>query len=342
MFIKKHITSTTLYFICLILLAISLPLSNYTMSLFQFVLLFIWLFSGFGKEAGSSEITKSFLKKLHVGWLSFKKNLSLKIQKFRQNKTALILVSLYLIFLTGFIRGGSFDYVLTDLRGKLPLLVFPLIIAGMPSLGKKQLHDLLLFFVAAVLAGTIFSAIELFGRNFTEIRNISVFISPVRFGLMICFAIVILLGFIFVEKLQKRLVKILFAIIIFWLLFILIKLESGIGILILSILTVVFLIKMILKSGSIVLKIVFSSMLIAFLVATWLFINNELNHFYITPKIEFSQLEKTTSHGNAYLHDTINYGIEDGKYIGLYLCEEELKEAWKVRSTSGEYSSNWS
>jgi len=303
------------------------------MSLFQFVLLFIWLFSGFGKQAGSSEIPKSFFKRLHLGWSSFQKNLYLKIQKFWRNKTALILISMYLIFLTGFLRGGSLEYVLTDLRGILPLLILPLIIASMPSLSKKQLHVLLLFYVAAVLAGTIFSAIELFGRNFTEIRNISIFISPVRFGLMICFAIVILIGFIFVERFQKRLVKILFAIIILWLLFILIKLESGIGILILSILTVVFLIKILLKSGSIVLKIVFSSILISFFVATWLFINNELNHFYTTPKIELRQLKKTTSHGNAYLHDTINYGIEDGKYIGLHLCEEELKEAWNVRST---------
>ncbi|PKP35851.1 MAG: hypothetical protein CVU00_00805 [Bacteroidetes bacterium HGW-Bacteroidetes-17] len=244
-----------------------------------------------------------------------------------------MLGSLYLIFLTGFFRGGSFEYVLTDLRGKLPLLVFPLIIVGMPTLSKKKLNVLLLFFVAAVLSGTIFSAIELFGRKFIEIRDISVFISPVRFGLMICFAIVILLGFIFVDKLQKQLTKMLFATLVLWFLFILIKLESGMGILILSILTVVFSIRELFKSGSIVLKIVFSSLLISSLIAVWIFINNELDHFYTTPKIEISQLEKTTTHGNAYLHDTINYGIEDGKYIGLYLCEDELKEAWEARSS---------
>lgn len=333
MFIKKHITSTTLYFICLILLAISLPLSKYTTSLFQFVLLFIWLFSGISKETSPGEKPTSFLMRLRDWWSSFQKSPFFKIQEFWQNKIALLLGSLYLIFLTGFLRGGSFEYVLTDLRGKLPLLVFPLIIMGMPTLSKKKLNVLLFFFVAAVLSGTIFSAIELFGRKFIEIRDISVFISPVRFGLMICFAIVILLGFIFVDKLQKQLTKMLFATIVLWFLFILIKLESGMGILILSILTVVFSIREFFKSGSIVLKIVFSSILISSLIAVWIFINNELDHFYTTPKIEISQLEKTTSHGNAYLHDTINYGIEDGKYIGLYLCEDELKESWKARSS---------
>ena len=333
MFIKKHITSTTIYFICLILLAVSLPLSKYTIALFQFILLLIWLSSGTGRDAGLSNKPKFSLTRLRVWWSFFLKNLSFKILKFWHNKTALILASFFLIFLTGFVRGGNIEYVLTDLRGKLPLLVFPLIIAGMPSLSKKQLNVLLLFYVAAVLLGTIFSAVQLFGRRFIEIRDISLFISPVRFGLIICFAIVILLGFIFAEKLQKWSVKILFAIIVLWLLFILIKLESGIGILILSILTVVFSIKEFFKSGSIVQKIIFTSILISFLISAWVLVNNELNHFYKTPKIEISQLEKTTSHGNSYLHDTINYGIEDGNFIGLYMCEDELKEAWKVRSS---------
>jgi hypothetical protein len=32
------------------------------------------------------------------------------------------------------------------------------------------------------------------------------------------------------------------------------------------------------------------------------------------------------------MHDTINYLIEDGKFIGLFLCEEELKDVWNKRS----------
>ncbi len=40
-----------------------------------------------------------------------------------------------------------------------------------------------------------------------------------------------------------------------------------------------------------------------------------------------------TSLGNAYVFDTTHYGIEDGRYVGAYLCIPELKQAWNKRSS---------
>ena len=51
------------------------------------------------------------------------------------------------------------------------------------------------------------------------------------------------------------------------------------------------------------------------------------------PKIDFSKLEKYTPQGEKYLHDTINFGLEDGKYTGIYMATNEMAEAWNKRSS---------
>ncbi len=328
MLIKRKITTETFYFACLILLGMSLSLSKYTTGLFQFLLVFIWLIYGI-KTTSSGINTNSILEV----WRSFLLNFSLKINKFWNNKTALVLSSLFLIYLTGLFRGGDFNYILADLRGKLPLLILPLILAGLPSLNKKQFHILLLSFVGAVFIGTLFSAIELFGQKFTDIREISIFISPVRFGLNICMAIIILAYIIITKNKYASAIKILMTLLILWLIFILFKLESGIGILILTVLSFVFVLKQIFVSRSIILKLIISTLLISVIFYSWYFINNEIKNFYSTPKIDFSKLEKTTKSGNQYVHDTLNYLVEDGNFTGLFLCEKELENTWNERSS---------
>ena len=48
--------------------------------------------------------------------------------------------------------------------------------------------------------------------------------------------------------------------------------------------------------------------------------------------VDFSTLDKKTALGNDYWHDTICFPVEDGKYIGLYFCRPEMREAWNRRS----------
>jgi hypothetical protein len=50
------------------------------------------------------------------------------------------------------------------------------------------------------------------------------------------------------------------------------------------------------------------------------------------PKMDFSQLDQFTTQGNLYEHDTTTNDIEDGRYVGLYVCRPELEVAWNKRS----------
>jgi hypothetical protein len=51
-----------------------------------------------------------------------------------------------------------------------------------------------------------------------------------------------------------------------------------------------------------------------------------------TPSTEFAKLDKYTAGGNSYYHDTLNFKSKNGKWIGLYICDKELRDSWSKRS----------
>ncbi|MDN5350030.1 MAG: hypothetical protein PWQ54_1426 [Bacteroidales bacterium] len=183
------------YFVTLVLLAMSIPLSKFTMSVFQFVLIIIWFMDGFSGEVVNRFFRKSnpFVAVLHTLGYVFNHaadNFIAKFSQFFKNKTALIVSSIFLLHIIGLLHTSDFDYALKDLRTKLPLFVLPLVMSTMPALSRKQVLQLLLFYVFAVFIGTLFSMNEFFKQEFNDIRSISIFISSVRFALNILFSIV--------------------------------------------------------------------------------------------------------------------------------------------------------
>jgi hypothetical protein len=60
---------------------------------------------------------------------------------------------------------------------------------------------------------------------------------------------------------------------------------------------------------------------------------NIIHEYTSVDSLKYDDLEEKTARGNIYTHDTIHFpGIENGSYIGLYICPEELEESWSERS----------
>ncbi len=319
-------------------MAMSLPLSKYTMSIFQFLLVVLWLWSGFSfNQISKFYKNDSFLKackKLFTYFFSLPgKNLIAKFQVFFQNKAAMILVSLFVLHLVGLIFTTDFEYAFKDLRTKLPLLVFPIILSTMEPIDKKQFNVLMFFFIGAVLAGSIISTYVLLQHEFTDIRNISIFISPIRFSLNICIAIFSLVWFTFKKEDYNIILKSLFVIAIAWLLSFLFILESGIGILIVIVISILLIFYLIFTIKNKILKSVFALILFIIPSLLFVFVRDTINDYYDVKPVNFSELDKTTALGNHYCHDTINFGVEEGKYVGLYLSRKELRKSWNKRSS---------
>ena len=307
------------------------------MSVFQFLLVALWLWSGLSFKF-TSDLYKnnSFVKaskKLFLYFFTLPiKNFIAKFQVFFQNKAAMILVSLFILHLVGLIYTTDFTYAFKDLRTKLPLLVFPIILSTMKPINKKQFNILIFFYIGAVLIGSIISTYVLLQHEFTDIRKISIFISPIRFSLNICIAIFSLVWFTYKKGNFNIFLKLLFVVAIVWLVSFLFIIESGIGILIVIVISLCLILFLLFSIKNEIIKFTLAIVLFIIPFLLFVFIKNTINDYYDVKPVNFSELDKTTALGNHYVHDTINYGIEEGKYVGLYLSRIELGKSWNKRS----------
>lgn len=294
------------YFVGLALMAASLTLSPFMMSVSQFLLLAIWLFMG--------------------------DPIKIKFQRFLHNKIAIVFVSLYLLHIIGLIYTSDFAYALKDLKVKLPLVVFPLILSSTKPLDRRAMGWLMLIYVLSVLAATGISFSHYLQHDYTDIRKISRHISHIR----ICLNIVLVMGIIGYHLFTRRMPwweYVLCILLICWFAYQLYIFESLsgyaalLGIIIASVLYLFF--RKVKSKGWRVAGVV---LLVGIpLLATVLLCRAITPMLYVAP-VDLSSLDKKTAQGNDYWHDTLLFPVEDGQYVGLYLCQKEMREAWNHRS----------
>src|ERR1043165_1713669 len=156
---------TYIYIFALVILVVGMPLSKFLMSLSQIILAANWLLEG---------------------------NLREKWRSFFHDKAALLVSSLLLLHFIGLAWTSDFAYAFKDIRIKAPLLVLPLILSTSAPVSKRVFDAILYYFIAAIIVGTLISTFLLTGiieGEIVDVRNVSVFISNIRFALLIDVAI---------------------------------------------------------------------------------------------------------------------------------------------------------
>ncbi|MDY0343169.1 MAG: O-antigen ligase family protein [Lentimicrobium sp.] len=310
-----------------ILLAVSIPLSEFGMSVAQFLLLIFWTFDGADITIHSGNQRPAWRKTV-VFIMNTGRNLGEKFRSFFNNPAALVVVSFYLLHVVGLIYTTDWQYALKDLRIKLPLLALPVIFSTSPTFNNKQFKLILIFFVMAVFAGTMASMFVLFTRHVSDPRELSIFISHIRFGLTICFSVFILIYFLIAHPPRSLWVKSIIYLGLAWFLVFLLILESFTGIIITLLLGLVFLIRLVMKIRSVFLRTLIFISIIVGLVAGLFTLKTALEAYTNPTSVDFAKLDSHTQFGVPYIHDTITYGIENGQYVGLYLCETEMRYTW--------------
>lgn len=299
-------TSFTLYLFGVFLLAVSMPWSKFLMSNAQIILLISWLM-----DAALLE----------------------KLKKFRKNKTALVLSSMFLLHIIGLCYTTDMHYGMEDVRKKIPLMLLPLIFSTSSPISKQMLEKILSMFVLSVVMASMVCFIALLGYTKKEIlepRDASIFISHIRFSLMISIAI-FMLGYFFHQN-KNLLFKILYAGVIFWLLLFLLMMEAETGIICVIAVTLLLLFYFFLKIEKVMLKLALIPciLLSVFWGGYFLFSNqgnnNEKNSEYN------NTLPILTKTGNTYFNDTVNQETENGNNVWIRLCEKELEEEWNKKS----------
>lgn len=305
-------------FISLALMAISLTLSPFMMGASQFFLVASWLFTG--------------------------DPIKVKFQRFIHNRVALVIVALYLLHLVGLVYTSDFAYAFKDLRVKLPLLILPMVLSSVKPLSKKYFDLLMLLYVASVFIATCISFGTYVRHNYGDIREISRFISHIRFCLNIVLSIGIIGFYIFKQRISKgksvpafslktALNQFLMWFLLLWFVYQIYIFESlsgylaFAGIIIATLLYVYFT-----KVRSTTWKVIGLAVVVAVPIAAGLILYHTVSRLLEVKPVNIETLDKTTALGNDYWHDTVCFPVEDGKYIGLYFCRPEMREAWNHRS----------
>jgi hypothetical protein len=329
---------STLYFISLVLLVASLPLSKFTTSLFQFSTLFFWLWHG---------VDTAFLEKYHsenlLNPITLAKflgeivkfvflGLIEKFIAFYRNKPAMAIASLLLLHVLGLLYSTDFHYAFKDLRTKLPLFILPLFIATGPRINTTTFYRILAFFVAAVLGGSIYRLILFLNLPVADSRALAAHTSHIRYSLNAIYAVFILFFFIQSSGIIKSGIKLMLLIIAIWLVAFMAYMNYSTGIVIFVVLGVLFAIFFIFKMKSLYLKSA-AFVALGILIIVPLFYMMSFTYKYLNkPAVDFSKLDKYTPRGNSYYNDTVNFRYKDGKWVGLYICDKELRQSWANRS----------
>jgi hypothetical protein len=293
-----------IYLFGLGLMVVSIPLSNFVMSVSQFILAGNWLWEG------------KFREKWKTAY---------------NNRLILVLVSLFVLHVLGLVVTSDFHYAFKDLRTKLPLLIMPLVLGTIPAPGKKAFKSILLLYVAAVFAGTLISLYILLTKEISDIREISPFISHIRFSLNVCLSIFIL-AWMLRTKQQSRSLSFLFILVAVWFAAFLIIIESLSGILALVMTAIVLLLASVYRVKEPWYRASVSLGLATLLLLAGFYFHDVSRAYNKPYKNDLEHLEAFTPAGHPYVHDTVVQPVENGSYIGLYVCEPELREAWNARS----------
>ena len=357
------------YMLGLLMVAVGLTLSPFLMGMSQFWLVIVWFIDGVVGNRDENVIPCG--GSAGEGGIFFRHDFKSKFSRFFHNKAAVLLVAFYLMHVVGLLWTSDFQYALKDLRVKLPILVMPFVLSSMEPLDRKRFNIVMLIYVLSVFIATQFSFIRYMQHNYEDIREISHFISHIRFCLNIVFCIAIIGRFIYnrgvstpstssgtagsttlgkqapelVEGpsqikypvpafgVKRAIDRFLQWFLLLWFIYQIYIFESLSGYFILAAVVIASAVYAFLqwKRGR-GWRIAIGLFAVGAIAALVVVVMSAVKPLIEVKPVDFSTLEKKTAQGNYYWHDTICFPVEDGKYVGLYFNRNELREAWSMRS----------
>lgn len=305
--VKRKLVADKIYFISLIVLVTGMPLSLFLISISQFGLAASFLIGG--------------------DYLA-------KTKRFFEDKVCLSLFAVYALHIVGLFYTTDYTYAFNDLRIKAPLFILPFIIFTSASISNRQFLIVLKFFVLACLAGTFVSMYVWLGfskKVITDIRQISIFISHIRFSLLIAISIFSCIYFI-VKSDKNPIVKGLHMALVLWFISFLFILESMTGLIVGGLAAVAYLLQFLMQQKKYAITTTFVIMAMAFLAFSFNYFFKEVKRLNTEELVDLTHLPQRTKKGNLYQHEMFKADVENGHRIFLFVAYDELKEEWNKRS----------
>lgn len=271
---------------------------------------------------------------LVLNWIlegQFKQKLKLIKER---NYVPFILAFGYVYLLIWLLNSSDLSYALRDLKIKLPILFFPLVL-GTINFSRKVLNLIFKFFILGVLFSIAISLLVYLEfipikNDISDVRNISIFISHIRLSLLVCFSIALLVYFWSIK--ESLFNKFFSVVIILFFIYFLFLLQAFTGIFILIALIALMLFFFLIKKGNNLLKLgVFMGFVIISLFS-FLHVYSIYKNNFIPKPIKLSELDYSSASGEIYQHRLEDNWLENGNRVWLYIAPLELEESWNLRS----------
>lgn len=292
-----------LYLSSLFIIATSLPLSMYMMTVGIMVMLGNMI--------------------LEWNWVQ-------KWERMKQNKIILFLISFPLLFWIGFFHTDQWTLAINSYLMKLPMLIIPLGIATEAPLKRSEIKAVFYVYLGSVLFTTLYSIYFMFTHPIQDIREISVFISHIRFSLNIVLSIVIITFLIWNKEWRDRTLLPVLVLTGIWFFLYLFISQTLTGIIILFILILFLMVYMFFYFKKRIEYRIISIMFFVLLVGLISYVTIITVDYFHTDEKEIPA-QKVTKSGNLYWHNPDTW-VENGHKIEYYLCLDELKQEWPKRS----------
>jgi hypothetical protein len=307
---KKHvikIIDNNWFFVSLVLFAIVLPLSQAFVSIGAGIMLFIAL---------SEDRWKN------------------KLNRLKQNRILFALPAIYLIYLLSAVVSNKITASLYDLQKSLFFLVIPVAFLLGKPISSNQKRFVFYSFLVSIVISTVIAIVNWKISANSEAFSVhhASLISHIRFSfqLILAFWFSVLLIFMNFKKLRRFHFLLLAAGAVYFIAFLFFQ-QSLTGLIAFLGSFAFFLLFSLFKTGSRfqIYLVVFVLVLMVFPVG---YIIHAVQKFYDFEVVDKNSIDKQTEKGNLYRHDFNNPLVENGKYVYLYVCEEEAREEWNKLS----------
>lgn len=257
-------------------------------------------------------------------------------EQFKSNRPLLVALTIYAPLLFSAFYSSNMSYTLSDLRIWLPFLLIPPVIALSKPLNRKEFVAIMLVFTLSVLVATIIATFRLMlyvDGDLLDIRDISCYISHIRFALMINLAIAFLVYLLVMHKPSPFYMKIPVIACTAWFAVFLLLMQSLTGLAVLCLLVLLVLLFVAKEARSRRVKWGVALFMLCGAVAFLWFSVAMVSRFNVRHYVDTSALPVYTANGNRYEHHLNSHEYENGYLVNINICEPEMRKEWNRRST---------
>ncbi|MEO8732821.1 MAG: O-antigen ligase family protein [Flavobacteriales bacterium] len=289
----------------LALALISMPWSEFLLSLSQIILLVNWLWEGTAQRDLAGRFKRSFT-----------------------TKESAVFISFFALNVLGLLWTTDLKWGVDLCRILLPVLVFAVVLSSTPRLSRDHLRDLLLLGAWSATASTIVCLVMRYGVLAQgEYRELSPFISHIRLALMLCFSIAVFV-FYWPYAWWKRFAYLLAIAMCLWFMDLL---SSLIAVPVLAALILFFLWRLV-KGRRAAYRIAAFGVLVLGASASALYLRSCVHDYFSMDPSDLKHLDRASAGGEVYYHDLRDPQRENGHYVWINVADKELQRTWDRRS----------